>query len=92
MDHIYDPNRAARLHKLWNSAISDGRTWSKFGERGEHEKDEKHQPDDLKHSINDSKHSVCDSKHARLKNIILGQLKMGEHQAATCGATPWCCQ
>ena len=45
MDHIQDPNRAARLHKFWNSAIPDGRTWSKFGERGEHEKDEKHQPD-----------------------------------------------
>ena len=37
------------LHKLWNPAILDGRTWNKFGERehGEHGKDGKHQPDDL---------------------------------------------
>ena len=45
------------LYKLLHPAISDGRTWSKFGEHGEHRewgehgKDGKHQPDDLRHSI-----------------------------------------
>ena len=45
-------------------AISDGRTWSKLGEQGEHGKDGKHRSDDLKNSIYDSKHSICDSNHS----------------------------
>ena len=49
---------------------------------------------DSKHSFCDSKHSFCDSKHSilqlkcrwpkkctRMENNIIGQLKMGEHQA-----------
>ena len=41
---------------------------SRIGEHGvkfgEHEYDEKHQPDELKHSIYDSKHTIYDSKHS----------------------------
>ena len=57
------------LQKLWNPAIPDGKTWSKFGEHGEHGIDGKHHPDDLKHSI---------SWHLwqRLKNI---GLELGDH-------------
>ena len=72
---------------MCHPAIPDGRTWSRLGEHGEHGengKDGKHQPDNLKHSFYYSKHSICDSKHSicqqdDLENLILGQLKMGEH-------------
>ena len=41
---------------------------SRIGEHGvkfgEHEYDEKHQPDELKHSNYDSKHTIYDSKHS----------------------------
>ena len=48
------------LHKLWNPAILDGRTWSKLGDhgeqrdRGEHGKDGKHQSDDTLLFIRDT--------------------------------------
>ena len=44
------------LQKLWNPAIPDGKTWSKFGEHG---KDGKYQQNELKHSIYDSKPSIA---------------------------------
>ena len=51
---------------MCHPAILDVRTWSKLGkhgERREHGKERKHQPDILKHSIYDLKHSIHDSKH-----------------------------
>ena len=53
------------LHKLWNPAIRNGRTWNKFGEygeHGEHGKMENIKPEDLK--THDSKRSIHDLKHS----------------------------
>ena len=44
---------APGLHKLWNPAITDWRTW----------KDEKHLPDNSKHFFCDSKYVIYDLKH-----------------------------
>ena len=58
--------------------------WENMENTEKMEKDGKHQPDNLKHSLYYSKHSICDSKNSicqqdDLENLILGQLKMGEH-------------
>ena len=45
---------APGLHKLWNPAITDWRTW----------KDEKHLPDNSKHFFCDSKYVIYDLKHS----------------------------
>ena len=78
------------LYIFWNPAILDWRTWRKFGEHGEHGK---HQPDKVKHSMIKNtlfmaQNTILQRLSQQLKiitysleNMILGQLKIGEHQA-----------
>ena len=47
-----------------NSGILPSRIGEHGVKFGEHEYDEKHQPDELKHSNYDSKHTIYDSKHS----------------------------
>ena len=54
---------APSCHPEWGNMEKLGEH-GEVRERGEHEKDGKHQPDDLKYSIYDSKHSICDSKYS----------------------------
>ena len=66
---------APGLHKLWNPAITDWRTW----------KDEKHLPNNSKHFFCDSKHVIYDLKHSFCQpdHAIISYVL--EERQATCG-------
>ena len=71
---------APSCHPEWGNMEKLGEH-GEVRERGEHEKDGKHQPDDLKYSIYDSKNSICDSKYSFWQLDDSKNLKMVELQA-----------